>query len=267
MTAHALVEERQRCLEAGMNDHVSKPIDPDLLFATLTRWVKPRQEQAAGSESRPARPADDVSLPEIDGVDVTGGLKRVAGNKRLYRDLLRQFAAKHGDVGSQILTAIKSGDRKLAERIAHTVKGVSGTIGLQQVFTAAESLERAIRKEDAAVPALGEEFAQVLSRQVQTIQHAMRDVLPDRPTDEKRSQGFDARAVSSAIAQLRTLLESGDCDAAEAFLAMEGVLAGTFDKPHLHSLRTAVSEFDFESALLTLDEIAREYRANWEQTK
>ena len=52
MTAHALVEERQRCLEAGMNDHVSKPIDPDALFATLMRWAKPRQVQAAGTEGR-----------------------------------------------------------------------------------------------------------------------------------------------------------------------------------------------------------------------
>ena len=94
MTAHALVEERQRCLEAGMNDHVSKPIDPDALFATLKRWAKPRQVTPARAQARPAGSVDDVILPEIDGVDVANGLKRVAGNKRLYRDLLLQFAAK-----------------------------------------------------------------------------------------------------------------------------------------------------------------------------
>jgi len=134
MTAHALVEERQRCLDAGMNDHVSKPIDPDALFVTLMRWAKPRKVQAAGAEDRAAKPVNEMILPEIDGVDMTGGLKRVAGNKRLYRDLLIQFAAKQTEVNSQILAASESGDNKLLERITHTVKGVAGNIGLGSVL-------------------------------------------------------------------------------------------------------------------------------------
>ena len=93
---------------------------------------------------------------------------------------------------SQIPAAIESGDRKLAERIVHTVKGVAGNIGLGQVFTAAEKLERAIREVDADVPALVEEFAQVLSRQVRAIQQAMHDVMPEWPAKE-REPGFDAR--------------------------------------------------------------------------
>jgi PAS domain S-box-containing protein len=267
MTAHALVEERQRCLDAGMSDHVSKPIDPDALFATLMRWAKPRQVQAAQAEDRPAKLADDVALPEIEGVDKAGGLKRVAGNKRLYRDLLVQFAAKQSDAGSQVLAAIESGDRKLAERIAHTVKGVAGNIGLGQVSPAAERLERAIRGGDATVPALVEEFAQVLSRQVQAIQQAMLDVMPDRPAEGKRRGSSDAQAASAAIAHLRVLLESSDGDAAEGFLALEGALADSFDKPRLSALGVAISEFDFDGALLKLDEIAKECGANWEQAK
>jgi CheY-like chemotaxis protein len=267
MTAHALVEERRRCLEAGMNDHVSKPINPDALFATLTRWVRPRQAPTAGTAARPAKPADETILPEIEGIDVAGGLKRVAGNKRLYRDLLVQFAAKQGDADSQILAAIESGDHKKAERIAHTLKGVAGNIGLRQVFPAAEKLERAIREVDGGVRALVEEFSQVLSRQVQAIQQAMRGVMLDRPAEAKKSQAFDARATSAAIAHLRVLLETSDGDAAEAFLFLEGALAGTFDQPRLDALSAAISEFDFDVALLKLDEIAKEYRAHWEHAK
>jgi two-component system, sensor histidine kinase and response regulator len=267
MTAHALVEERQRCLEAGMNDHVSKPIDPDALFATLMRWVKPRQVPTAEAEIRPAEPADGMIPPEIEGVDLANGLKRVAGNKRLYRDLLVQFAAKQSDADSKIVAAIESGDRKLAERIVHTVKGVAGNIGLVQVFAAAEKLERAIRMADTAVPSLVEEFAQVLRRQVGAIQAAMRDVLPQRRTEEQRSQGFDAPSASEAIAHLRVLLESSDGDAAEDFLTLESALAGTSDKPRLCALGAAIREFDFEGALLKLNEIAKQYGANWEQAK
>jgi two-component system, sensor histidine kinase and response regulator len=267
MTAHALVEERQRCLEAGMNDHVSKPIEPDALFATLMRWGKPRQGQAASAECRTAKTRDDAILLEIDGVDVTGGLSRVAGNKRLYCDLLVQFAARQGEVNSQIMAAINSGDHKLVERILHTVKGVAANIGLGGISGAAEKLERAVRERDSAVPAQAEEFARVANRQVQAIQTAMRNVMPDRVAQKESSPRFDARAVSAAIARLRTLIESCDGDAAESFVALEGTLAGICDKPRLSALSAAIDEFDFDGARKKLEEITKEYGANWELSK
>src|SRR6202046_2267024 len=116
MTAHALVEERQRCLDAGMNDHVSKPIDPDRLLSTLLRWAKPRPEQAGGPPETLAREKahHEVVLPEIAGINLADGLKRVAGNRRLYRDLLGQFAAKQGNAAAQISTALQQGDHARA---------------------------------------------------------------------------------------------------------------------------------------------------------
>ena len=265
MTAHALVEEQQRCLDAGMNDHVSKPIDPDALFATLMRWAKPRQLHAAGSQAKPAKAADDLVLPEIDGVDGAAGLKRVARNKRLYRDLLRQFAVKQGDANTQISAAIESGDRKLAERVAHTVKGVAGNIGLGRVFMAAEKLEKAIRDDDAIVSVLLKEFTLVLGCQVQAIRQALRDLTPDQPALGKKSAEFDAQAASTAIARLRALLQSSDGESAEAFLQVENILAGTVDKSRLDALSAAITEFDFEGALRKLNEIAKECGANWDQ--
>jgi HPt (histidine-containing phosphotransfer) domain-containing protein len=177
MTAHALVEERQRCLDAGMNDHVSKPIDPDNLFATLLRWAKPRPKQ----EPEPQAPVtkkkvpDEVALPEIAGVKVADGLNRVAGNRRLYRDLLGQFAAKQGDAATQISNAVGSGDLKLAERIAHTVKGVAGNLGITEVQSVAQKLEKALRDGEGTVSLPLAEFAVVMSTQVQAIEKALRD--------------------------------------------------------------------------------------------
>ena len=110
MTAHAMVEEQQQCFEAGMNGHVSKPIDPDALFTTLMRWVKPRKGQAVETEARTAIALEDTALPEMEGVDVAAGLRRVAGNKRLYLDLLARFAAQQANAGAQIAAAIESGD-------------------------------------------------------------------------------------------------------------------------------------------------------------
>jgi PAS domain S-box-containing protein len=265
MTAHALVEERQRCLEAGMNDHVSKPIDPDALFATLMRWAEPRQARAVGVKEKPAKRTNDETLPEIEGIDMAGGLRRVAGNKGLYRDLLVQFAAKQSEVNSQVLAAIVSGDNKLAERIVHTTRGVAGNIGLGQVFTAAEKLEKAIRDETAMVPALLDEFTRVLSLQVQAIQQAMRKSTPGQPQEQENSTAFDAQAASTAIARLKALLESGDSDAIDAFLLVESILAGRVEKSRLSALSAAINEFDFEGARMKLDEITQESGASREQ--
>jgi two-component system, sensor histidine kinase and response regulator len=256
MTAHALVEERQNCLDAGMSDHVTKPIDPDALFATLLRWAKPRTLPADGAEAGQAKVGDDITLPEIEGVDLEGGLKRVVGNKRLYRDLLLQFAAKQADAATQISAAIEGGDTKLAERIAHTVKGVAGNIGLGRVFVAAEKLEKAIRQGDEVEPAQVEEFSAVLSHQVGAIRHAMQEFLPDQQPIEERLTDFDGEAASASIARLRDLLVSCDGDAAEAFLAVEKTLAGTVARSRLDALNATISEFDFEAALTELDQIA-----------
>jgi CheY-like chemotaxis protein len=265
MTAHALVEERQRCLDAGMNDHVSKPIDPDALFATLTRWVKPRHAPAAGEvASKPDRPVEKLILPEIEGIDVAGGLKRVAGNRRLYRDLLAQFAAKQGDVHMQISAALESGDRKLAERLAHTVKGVAGNIGIRQLHSAAERLEKAIREADVAVPTLLEQFASLLNPQVQAIVEGLRSTAPVTPEIDTRTH-FDAEAASAAVGRLRVLLQASDADAEEAFSRMQDAVAGHVEVTRLKALGAAISEFDFEGALTELDEIARECNLIGEQ--
>jgi len=257
MTAHALVEERQRCLDAGMNDHVSKPIDPDALFATLARWVKSRHAPPSGTEARPARRAA-VVIPEIDGVEVRDGLKRAAGNRRLYRDLLIRFAKDNLDVGTQIAAALERGDPKQAAHIAHTVKGVAGNLSIGKIYSSADKLEKAIRERDSAVPKLLSAFTSVVKHQVHAIQHALPDAAPHRPgrTVDRR---FDRHKATSAAGRLRALLDASDGDAAEAFSAFTDATAEVVDKLRLDALGAAINRFDFELALQKLSEIERLY--------
>lgn len=257
MTAHALVEERQRCLDAGMNDHVSKPIDPDNLFATLLRWARPGQEHGVEPRSPDsAKGNDTVDFPDIDGIDVVDGLKRVAGNKRLYRDLLRQFGARQGDASAEISTAIASGDLKLAERIAHTVKGVAGNLGIVEVQSHAQKLERAIREGQDSVPAQLEEFAACLNRQVESIRTGLREPMPGEQGLDQATI-FDEAATSEAIVRLRSLLEANDGGAEDAYLNLRDTLKGKVEAARLNALGVLINDFDFEAALGELDEIAK----------
>ena len=263
MTAHALVEERQRCIEAGMNDHVSKPIDPDTLFATLARWTHPSSPNGAKPTGR--APAPPAEIPEIDGVDTVSGLKRVADNKQLYRSLLGQFSEKQVDAGARILNALQKGDIKLAEQIAHTVKGVSGNLGITKVQFSAARVERAFREKDPTVPTVLSEFDTLLRQQVATIVDALQKTEPVQ--DGAGSAGnFNPEAAASAAARLRNLLKESDAEAEDAFGELRSALGGQAKPESLNALASSIRDFDFDGALAKLDEIAAETHITEGQT-
>jgi signal transduction histidine kinase/DNA-binding response OmpR family regulator/HPt (histidine-containing phosphotransfer) domain-containing protein len=270
MTAHALLEERQQCLDAGMNDHVSKPIDPNALFPTLLRWAKPRPKQTTGPHAAPVKVSEkgfEQGLPEealaeeelillqISGINVADGVKRVAGNKRLHRDLLLQFAAKQGNAAEVISAAIASGDLKRAELMAHTVEGVAANIGIVDVQSAAQKLEKAIREGHDSIPSLLDQFAALLTTQVVAIRHALCGSVSAGP-DPTRPSPFNGEDAWDAIVRLRSLLEASDGAAQEAFHTLRGALEGAVEKLQLNALGALIYDFDFDAALVKLDEIA-----------
>lgn len=263
MTAHALVEERQRCLDAGMNDHVSKPIDPDNLFVTLLRWAKPKPNQAAKPQAAlpDTKAFDEVALPEISGIKVMEGLNRVAGNRQLYRNLLRQFVDKQADASEQVSVAIESGDLKLAERIAHTVKGVAGNLGIVEVQSVAQRLEKALRDGEESLSTPLAEFASVMGTQIQAINKALGDSASTPPKVVQISP-FDGKAATAAIDRLRILLKASDGGAEESFRRLQDAVAGVVEKPYLDGLSASINDFDFEAALVKLDDIAEHCARN-----
>jgi CheY-like chemotaxis protein len=264
MTAHALVEERQRCIDAGMNDHVSKPIDPDALFSTLLKWAKPTPKPA--TEPVAALPSQIVSaqtggesvVPQIAGVNVTAGLNRVAGNRNLYLKLLSQFVSQQAGAATQIATAIDGGDRKLAERIAHTVKGVAGNIGISDVQSAAQKLEKGIREGQDSVPMLLDQFAITLRVHVNSITQALPGSAPFQPG----TVPFDRERAASAVSRLQALLEANDGDSQEAFQVLHEAVVGAVDARYLDDLSETINNFEFEQALVKLQEVAQLCRQN-----
>ena len=175
-------------------------------------------------------------------------------------------AAKQGDAGAQISTALKSGDRQLAERIAHTVKGVAGNIGIVGIQTAAQRLEKAIREGQDGVAELLSAFATSMTVQVRAIEQSLRNSAP-APTEAKSKAPFDGEAAAVAVARLKSLLEASDGDAEQAFRALQETVAGAVQKSQLDALGTSINDFDFETALRKLDEIAESCKQTEDQAK
>ena len=161
MTANARIEDRLACIASGMNDFLSKPIDPDVLWPVLLKWIKPRghaPEVSAGATAAPAGPLAPVAaklaatvsseLPDaVAGLDVRLGLSRMMGKKPLYITMLKKYVAGQRTCVQTIREAIHTGDWATAQRTAHTLRGVSGTVGATEIPAHAEALERATREQ------------------------------------------------------------------------------------------------------------------------
>jgi CheY-like chemotaxis protein len=260
MTAHVMADEVQRCLEAGMNDHVGKPIDPEAFFGTLARWARARPGEAVNLESRATSAGDEIFLPELAGIDVAAGLERTAGNKRLYRDLLVQFADRHESTGNRIKESNESGDHNQAERLAHSLKGVAGNLGINHIFALAGNLERAISESHAGTAALIAELTSALDGQIRIIRAVL---LADSVDEGKRldARPAERREALAAIARLRERLAASAADAPRVFAEVAEILRGAVAAWQLDALGASVKAFDFEAALSKLEEVFEQYRS------
>jgi two-component system sensor histidine kinase/response regulator len=227
MTAHATIEERQRCLASGMNDHVSKPIDPDHLFETVARFFKPPVEDSATRAEAAVSTTGD--LPEIDGLDAADGLARVGGNRKLYAKLLRLFVDEQGSTIQQVTAAQTAGDVALAVRLAHTLRGVAGNIGASPVQVAAARLEGLLHDgaEADAIEAAKRGVSAALDPLVAGLRAVSSTNEPTAVVATAESNPAQSRDAAARLATLLSDLDPGAADFLEANHAALRPLFGT----------------------------------------
>ena len=146
MTANVMRQDQARCLAAGMNDYIPKPIDPAALDRMLERWLPSGVWGESSPAATPGEAPDEAVPLDIPGLDAAQGLSRVLGNAPRYRSLLRRFANQERDCALAIRAHLARGEREDAERRAHTVKGAAATLGAVDLQADAMALELAIRE-------------------------------------------------------------------------------------------------------------------------
>ena len=272
MTAHATIEERQRCLASGMNDHISKPIDPSALFETVARYYRsaPGTSASVPAIAKTSDPvvktagvpvvesrADNMEIPTVEGLNSVEGLLRVAGNRKLYLKLLRQFSAQQSDAPGQITELLKAGDRPAAERTAHTVKGVAANLGVKTVQLAAGELEKAIHDgaDAARLESLRQQFATVLTPFVDRLRAALGEepAFPAAP----KAMVVDPAQLKLVVEQMTRHLAEFDAAASDCLEANRGVFASLFSAEEFGKFEQQVQGYAFGEALAQLEQAAR----------
>jgi len=258
MTAHATIEERQRCLAAGMNDHISKPIDPANLFETVEKFYKPRIASPADKKTNPDPAKDLAEIPSVEGLNAKDGLARVAGNRMLYRKLLRQFADQQAAAPAQIAEALARNDSAVAERLAHTVKGVAGNLGAGAVQTAAAALEKAIASRDpsAALTPQLQEFRSVLESFVNRLLAALPPAAA-APVLSSPGMPADPQQAKRVVQEMIALLNNFDPAAGECLEANRDVFRVLFPGENFAGFEQQVGGFAFAEALAILLPVAK----------
>ncbi|MEN8148605.1 MAG: transporter substrate-binding domain-containing protein [Planctomycetota bacterium] len=238
MTANVMAGDREKAIEAGMNDQVSKPIDLDEMFEVLGRWITPARP-AARARAVPAASTND-DLPRMPGIDTAEGLARLGGNRELYRRLLLSFRRKQAGAVGEIREARDAGDEETATRLAHTLKGVAANLAVEHVHREAREVEEAFRAGEA--PALGD------------LQNAVADAVEALEALETEAAAGEVREVGAAeihevLGRLRDLLELDDTESLAEAKRVEETFRGTDLEVDAIELRELVEDFDFTGAL------------------
>ena len=271
MTANAMSGDREQCLEVGMQDHIAKPVDPEEMFSTLAQWIKPASPQPLPAityleedlQDEPQQKKVPTStLPEIAGIDVQAGLKRMGGNLKGYMGLLAKFRANQGGTVTTIRKSLANKDRETAERLAHTLKGVSATIGTVVLQEKAKVLESGIKhgEESTQIEALLTETATILGEICAAIDHTLPASKPDAAPQYAETE------TEQTINERNALFQEASRQLAVFDAAVEHTMASLQKLQLSHDMTKVVEKiaekvanYDFEGAAEELQQCIRHF--------
>jgi CheY-like chemotaxis protein len=256
ITAKSMVEDRESAIAAGMNDYITKPINPGELFTTLLKWIKPGQRELPGVTEARSLPKDETdTLPDqLFGIDINAGLQRVGGNPKLLRKLLGEFYIDHGGDISAIHDALEQGDNDTAQRLAHTINGVAAAIGASKLNIKANDLESAIKQGQLDNVT---ELVEQLSLAMSPVLEGLSALAPttEEAVSVEKVELLSPQEINQILDELTKMLKEMDPDSEEKITEMITQFGNQVDLQLMKRLAQHVSGFEFEEALELLVEV------------
>ena len=248
MTALAMASDAERARAAGMNDHVTKPIEPGHLFAALLRAVQMPVVSDEGPDRLAAAPSTAPeplmqSLTGLTSLDVHGGVRRIGGRVDAYLKQLRRFRENHHEAVDILRQKIAAGDLQAAEAYCHALKGVTGNLGATRVFLALDAIDQPLKAAQVPTDAALASLQAAIEALLADIDSLQRPAPP--PVQTTRLEGAALRAH---LDRLSRALEY-DLGAVEPLLAeLQAGVAGTPLEEPVASMAALVDVFEIDAA-------------------
>ena len=253
MTANAMAGDREKVLEAGMWDHIAKPLNVATMFNTIAKWIKCKNPQEAGSPAMPdgviaTSDATRQSMTsELPGIDVKAGMATTMDNEKLFARMLVKFRDSQGNFAELFGAAQTDADPVAPTRAAHTLKGTAGNIGAKGVQAAAGALEHALI--DKAPPERIAGLLQSVLAELAPVIAGLQHVVAAAPAATAPAAGVDSARLQAGMARLKALLQESDSDAADLVEELAAMASGSPMADALRLAAAAVADYDFDAAL------------------
>jgi len=264
MTAHVMADERERCLDAGMNGHLGKPINVMELYATLLRYVRPRRHASSPLSLPVAGKAPVTDFPNLPGINVPDGLERLDQNAGLFRQLLIDFVEGKRGVPEKLQRAVAAAEWDVAVQLAHGVKGIAGNLAAERLYAVAAELEQACEHRDTAVaqPLLAEfessfnEVAAAAALLSGGDKGARRADKVAKPSNE---------SLAAVVNELGHLLQIHDLHAGVPFERLRSHPGARRYRRQLDAMAEQINKLNFKAALRLLGELAADLDITFEE--
>lgn len=260
MTAHAMEGDSEKSLIAGMNDHLTKPVDPDQLYTALLHWLDGANWSdhiASGSSGRKRKlPAAE----EHEAIDADRGLKLVGGSSDLYHKLLARLEEDYVDSAETLRSLLAKEQWEHAEILAHSIKGVAGNLGAAQLHGCAKGLEKGIRDREDGLEAKIAEFENMMRKTLKSVDAIMAQRPQDQ--DDETKAALESHAALEILETMLPQLESSKANACkDAMDELKRISWTPSQAVWIGELGQLVSRYKFDEAMVVATKLVTDLRA------